>query len=197
MKFELLVAVRYLRAKRTQSVISMITFIAILGVTAGVTALVVALAVSEGQREDIQDRLLGVQAHLNVLGGDEGIPDYRDLAKRIEEVPGVIGASPRSEGLMAISPRLQPVQIKGIFPELESKVSHLNIIKGQMSDLTGNSIVIGKELANRLGLSIGDDMFVMSPETTSGPAGPEHLELGFKVVAIFSIGLYEYDSVLA
>ena len=197
MKFELLVAVRYLRAKRTQSVISMITFIAILGVTAGVTALVVALAVSEGQREDIQDRLLGVQAHLNILGGDEGIPDYRDLAKRIEEVPGVIGASPRSEGLMAISPRLQPVQIKGIFPELESKVSHLNIIKGQMSDLTGNSIIIGKELANRLGISIGDDMFVMSPETTSGPAGPEHLELGFKVVAIFSIGLYEYDSVLA
>ena len=199
MKFELLVAVRYLRAKRKQGVISMITFIAILGVAAGVTALVVAMAVSEGQREDIRDRLLGAQAHINITGGPDGIANYRELAKEIEQVPGVIGASPHSERLMGISSDLSPVQIKGILPELELQVSQLNknITKGQLSDLTGNSIVIGKELADRLGLTIGDDVFVMSPVTTGGPAGPEHLELGFTVVAIFSIGLYEYDNILA
>src|SRR5688572_23805016 len=200
MKFELLVAVRYLRAKRKQGVISMITFIAILGVAAGVTALVVAMAVSEGQREDIRDRLLGAQAHLNITGGPDGIANYRELAKEIEQVPGVVGASPHSERLMGISSDLSPVQIKGIHPELELQVSQLNkniIGEGQLSDLTGNSIIIGKELADRLGLTIGDDVFVMSPVTTGGPAGPEHLELGFTVVAIFSIGLYEYDNILA
>jgi len=200
MKFELLVAVRYLRAKRTQTVISMITFIAILGVGAGVAALVVAMAVSEGQREDIRDRLLGAQAHLTITGGPEGIPNYREVAKEIEHVEGVIGAAPHSERQMAISSNeLSPVLIKGIIPELEKETSLLNktIIRGQLSDLTGNSIIIGRDLAEKLGYGIGDEVFVMSPVSTAGPAGPEHLELGFKVVAIFSIGLHEYDSLLA
>ena len=200
MKFELLVAVRYLRAKRKQTVISMITFIAILGVGAGVAALVVAMAVSEGQREDIRDRLLGAQAHLTITAGPEGIPNYRELTKEIEQVDGVVGAAPHSERQMAISSNeLSPVLVKGIIPELEAQTSLLSktIIRGQLTDLTGNSIIIGKELANKLGYSIGDEVFVMSPVSTAGPAGPEHLELGFKVVAIFSIGLNEYDSLLA
>jgi lipoprotein-releasing system permease protein len=196
MKFELLVAVRYLRAKRQQTVISMITFIAILGVSAGVAALVVAMAVSEGQREDIRDRLLGAQAHLTITGGDEGIANYRELTKEIEQVDGVLGAAPHSEQGMVITKDLTPVLVKGIFPEMEGRVSQLQktILRGQLTDLTGNGIVIGKELADKLGLGIGDEVIVMSPETSAGPAGPENLELGFVVVAIYSIGLFEYDS---
>jgi lipoprotein-releasing system permease protein len=202
MRFELLVAFRYLRAKRKQTWISMITFIAILGVGAGVAALVVAMAVSEGQREDIRDRLLGAQAHLTITAGPEGISNYRELVKEIEQVEGVVGAAPHSERQMAISSNeLQPVLVKGIIPELEARTSLLSkTIKrgqGQLSDLTGNSIIIGKELARKLGYGIGDEVFVMSPVSTAGPAGPEHLELGFKVVAIFEIGLHEYDSLLA
>src|SRR4029450_13974145 len=189
MRFELLVATRYLRAKREQTVISAITVIAILGVSAGVAALVVALAVSEGQREDIRDRLLGTQAHLTITGGPEGIANYRELAKEIGKVEGVVGAAPHSEqGMVISSTEFAPVLVRGIFPELEAQVSRLPILKGQLSDLQGNSIIIGKELAAKLGLGIGDDVVVMSPASTAGPAGPEHLELGFVVVAIYSIG---------
>ncbi|HZI50660.1 MAG TPA: FtsX-like permease family protein [Terriglobia bacterium] len=197
MKFELLVAIRYLRAKREQTVtvISTITLIAILGVAAGVAALVVAMAVSEGQREDIRDRLLVAQSHLTILGGPEGIPNYEELTRQIESVEGVVGAAPHAETQGAIRP-LEPVLVKGILPDQEARVSqlHKNIKRGQLTDLTGNSIAVGKELADKLGLDIGDDVFVMSAETTGGPAGPENIELAFKVVAIYSIGLYEYDS---
>src|SRR5215207_2778192 len=194
MKFEFLVAMRYLRAKRKQSVISLITLIAILGVGAGVAALVVALAVSEGQRQDIQNRLLGTQAHITILHEDpeKGIVDYEDLAKEIEQVEGVVGASPHSELGMAISPELVPVLVKGIIPDLESKVSQLpqNILTGQLSELHGNHIVIGKELANMRGLALGDTVQIMSPVMEAGAAGLQHVTLGFRVVAIYSVGLF-------
>src|SRR6185295_5350886 len=125
MTFELLVATRYLRAKRKQAVISLITFIAILGVGAGVGALIVAMAVSEGQREDIRNRLLGAQAHLTITGGTAGIPRYLELTKQIEQVDGVIGATPFSGREMAIrvESALDFVMAKGIIPELETQVS--------------------------------------------------------------------------
>src|SRR6185436_16020124 len=98
MTFELLVASRYLRAKRRQAMISVITVIAMLGVSAGVAALVVAMAVSEGQRQDIQDRLLGTEAHVTIYpAGKEGIPNYLQITKEIESVEGVIAAAPHSE----------------------------------------------------------------------------------------------------
>ena len=107
MKFELLVATRYLRAKRKQAVISTITLIAILGVGAGVAALVVAMAVSEGQREDIRDRLLGAQSHLTIIGGPAGIPNYEELTQQIESVEGVVGV-PGGLGGVAGGLRLIP-----------------------------------------------------------------------------------------
>src|SRR5688572_22626660 len=148
MKFELLVAIRYLRAKREQTVtvISTITLIAVLGVAAGVAALVVAMAVSEGQREDIRDRLLGSQAHLTILGGPQGIANYEELARQIESVEGVAGAAPHSESKGVIQPSLSPVLVKGIILDQELRVAKLNVIRGDLKSLTGNSIALGKEL---------------------------------------------------
>jgi len=198
MRFELLVAVRYLRARRKRAVISLITFIAILGVGAGVAALVVAMAVSEGQREDIRNRLLGSQAHLSITRGVEGISNYVEVARQIEEVEGVVGAAPHSERGMAIrSSELSAVIVKGIIPELEARVSQLpqSILPGgQLSDLKDNTIVIGKELAARLGLQIGDRVQLVSPVSSGGAVVMQNNAIWFKVVAIFSIGLYEYDS---
>src|ERR1044072_9325371 len=95
MKFELLVAVRYLKAKRKQAVISLITFISIVGVAAGVAALVIALAINAGLREDLQKKLLGAQAHVQLLTKDKaGTEDYVALTKQAEQVPGVIAAAP-------------------------------------------------------------------------------------------------------
>jgi lipoprotein-releasing system permease protein len=95
-KFELLVAIRYLKAKRKQAVISLITLISIVGVAAGVAALIIALAINAGFRDDLQKRLLGAQAHVYVMRKDHtgGISDYIQLAKQIEQVPGVLFAAP-------------------------------------------------------------------------------------------------------
>lgn len=201
MKFELLVATRYLRAKRKQAVISLITVISILGVGAGVAALVVAMAVSEGQRLDIQDRLLGTQAHLIVLPtGVGGISNYIDLTRQIEQVEGVVGAAPHVERLMAFESAAVPLKVgtvKGILPEMEAAVSKLpeNIIPpGSLSDLTGNAIIIGQQLADDMRVKIGDRIRVMSPETSPGPLGARPRTLITTVVATYSIGLYDYDA---
>ncbi len=199
MTFELLVATRYLRAKRKQAMISVITVIAILGVAAGVAALIVAMAVSEGQRQDIRDRLLGAQAHLTIYpAGRQGIPNYVEVARQIETVKDVVGAAPQAFQYMAISSTLTPVRVTGIVPELETRVSLLSrsIIEGNLGDLKDNTIAIGKELAERQELHIGDRVPIMSATGTGGPFGIERKSLNFKVVAIFSIGLYEYDSAL-
>src|ERR1043166_4650946 len=96
MKFELLVAIRYLRAKRKQAVISLITVISVVGVSAGVAALIIALAITGGFREDLQKKLLGAQPHITVLSRDRlgGITDYMRITKEVEEVPGVAAAAP-------------------------------------------------------------------------------------------------------
>lgn len=200
MTFELLVATRYLRARGKQAVISVITLISVLGVSAGVGALVVAMAVSEGQRRDIQDRLLGTEAHLNVLSaGPAGISNYVDLTKEIEKVEGVLGAAPHSEqGMVISSPGLNGVLVKGIVPELEGRVSELaqSVIAGSLADLKDNSIAIGKELAAKLNLSLGKRVRVSSPTTSASPLGNQPNSLYLTVVAIYEIGLYQYDSAL-
>src|SRR5881397_1749155 len=96
MKFEVIVAVRYLKAKRKQAVISLITLISIIGVGAGVAALIIALAINAGFREDLQKRLLGAQAHVSILRKDRagGITDYMRVTKEVEQIPGVTSAAP-------------------------------------------------------------------------------------------------------
>jgi lipoprotein-releasing system permease protein len=197
MTFELLVATRYLRAKRKQAAISLITVIAILGVGAGVAALIVAMAVSEGQREDILKRLLVAQAHITVTS-PAGIPNYMELSKEIEQVEGVSGAAAHSEREMVIrSGDLKGVLVKGIFPDVEARVSDLarNILPGgNLADLSGNTIVIGKELAESLRVHVGDTVQLLSPSSSAGALGPEPREISLTIVAIYSIGLFEYDS---
>src|SRR5215471_9235004 len=137
MNFELQVAIRYLQAKRKQAVISIITVISILGVTAGVAALVIALAVNAGFRIDLQKRLLGAQPHIAVQSKDGfGITNFNELAKQIEGMPEVVAAVPSAyETVLVIGKRRnQGVFLKGIIPEAESRMSDLshNIVKGDL-----------------------------------------------------------------
>jgi lipoprotein-releasing system permease protein len=198
MNFEFLVATRYLRAKRKQAVISVITLIAIAGVAAGVGALVVGMAVSEGQREDILKRLLVTQAHITVTRPGD-IPNYSEVAKQIEQVEGVVGAAPQIERYMALrAQELAVAFVKGIIPEVEARVSDLpqSILSGNYNDLSGNTIMIGKELADTHGLAVGQEVSLSSPDSSAGALGHEPREIRVKIVAIYSIGLYEYDSQL-
>jgi lipoprotein-releasing system permease protein len=203
MKFELLVAIRYLKAKRKQAVISLITVISIVGVAAGVAALIIALAINAGFRDDLQKRLLGAQAHVNILRKDRaaGITDYLRVMKEVEEVPGVVDAAPTVyvKALMSSTAQANGVLIKGIIPDLEKPVSALstNMVDGSLKDFGDDSVILGKELAKTLGTFHGDRVKVVSIETSLTPLGPAPRSRTLKVTGIFESGLYEIDSTWA
>jgi len=198
MKFELLVAIRYLKAKRKQAVISLITVISIIGVAAGVGALIIALAINAGFTEDLQHKLLGAQAHITLRKDLGGIENYVDVTKQIDQIPGVIAAAPSVYDTVLISSSRirRGVIMKGVIPDLESRISALssNIVEGSLKDFGQDAIVIGEELSRYLGVFVGDPVQIISATTTLTPMGAMPRPLTFKVVAIFSSGLYDLDS---
>src|SRR5580765_1483824 len=128
MRFELFVASRYLRAKRRQAVIGVITGISIAGVAAGVASLIVALSINNGFRQDLQDRLLGSTSHINILRIEsDGIKDWRPLMDRLAKQPHVVASAPAiyEQVLISRGPRARGAVLKGMIPAYESKVSDL------------------------------------------------------------------------
>ena len=200
MKFELLVAIRYLRAKRKQAVISLITLISVIGVGAGVAALIIALAINAGFREDLQKKLLGAQAHVSLMPRDRvgGIADYMRITQEVEQVPGVVFAAPAVYQTVLISSQAQAkgVILKGIIPGMESRLSSLsdNMVEGSLKDFHDNSVIIGKELSKTLGTFKGDHLQVISVETRLTPLGAVPRSRILEVAGLFSSGLYDYDS---
>jgi len=202
MSFELFVALRYLSARRKQAFISVISLISCIGVAVGVMALLIVLALMTGLQSELRDRIIGSQAHAYVYktGGFRDIPDE---VKRLRSVPGVVGAAPivLGPGLASGAGRGDFVMIKGIDPALEATVTNLPraMQSGSLDALVPNGtamagIVLGKELAQKLTVSIGDSIQVMTPEGPLTPFGMQPARRDFKVVGIFSLGLYEYDS---
>jgi len=200
MKFELMVAVRYLKAKRKQAVISLITIISIIGVGAGVAALIIALAINAGFRDDLQKRLLGAQAHVSILRKDRagGITDYMRITKEVEQIPGVTSAGPAvyQKALIYSASQAAGIVLKGIIPEFESPLSALstNMVDGSLKDFHEDSIILGKELSKALGVSKGDKVKVVSIETSLTPLGAVPRYRAFTVSGLFESGLYDLDS---
>jgi lipoprotein-releasing system permease protein len=201
MSFELQVALRYLRAKRKQAVISLITIISIMGVAAGVAALVIAIAINAGFRTDLQKKLLGAQPHITIQARDGAmISDFVNLSKKIEAMEGVVAAAPSAyQTVMVVgakSRRHQGVFLKGILPEAEARMSALaeNIVEGEFSNFNEDSIIVGRELADSLGVRVGDDVEVISAETISTPTRLAQRTATFTLVAVFSSGLYDLDN---
>lgn len=199
MKFELLVAIRYLKAKRKQAVISLITLISVVGVAAGVAALIIALAINAGFSEDLRKKLLGAQPHVSIVGrGHEGIADYLRITKEIEQVPGVVLAAPCifQKVLISTDAQNEGVVLKGIIPEMEHRLSALsdNMVQGGFEDFKDNSMIIGQELAKTIGSFKGDRVRVISDATRLTPLGAVPRFRPFEVTGIFSAGLYDYDS---
>lgn len=217
MRFELFVAARYLRARRRQAVVSLITGISVLGVAAGVASLILALAITNGMRRDLQDRLVGATAHVELLriAGD-GIRDWRPLMKRLSGMRHVDAVAPGLYGQVLISrgPRSGGALIKGIEPAEELKIGNLlqSVHDGTYTPLApettaqqgsagpGTStppLVIGKELALTLGAAVGDEVLITSPQGELTPLGLVPRYKRFQVVGIFSSGFYQYDSAYA
>ena len=209
--FELFIALRYLRAKRRQAAVSVITGVAIAGITVGVAALLVAWGLATGFREEVQDKILGGTAHLNLLKPDNsGIADYRALTERLGKVAGVKAAvaTMYDQVLLSANDRQEPAVLKGV--DLSANKPEANevfatTIEGQPKDLLPpqpttleaeaplDGIIVGKELARIMNLRRGDVVTAYSAKTRLTPVGTTPLTARFKVVGISASGLYEYD----
>jgi lipoprotein-releasing system permease protein len=253
MRFELFVATRYLRAKRRQAFIGVITGISILGVAAGVASLIVALAINNGFRQDLQARLLGSTAHISLLRVEsDGIRDWRPLLEKLSKQPHVVAAAPAiyEQVLISRGPRARGAVLKGMLPRYERKVSDLlkTVTLGSAAaleeedagatgvtqetsskanasanakasataagegtrstqaespdDLAGVQqrvaamppIILGKDMAEELGATVGSVVLVTSPQGELTPFGMVPKYIRFHVVGIFNSGFFDYDS---
>ena len=214
MKFELFVALRYLRAKRKQTMVSVISAISVLGIAAGVLALVIALAFSTGFKEDVQDKILGTTAAVNLLRADgTPISNYEKLLPRLGDLPHVTGIAPAiikqvfisspnsSEGALAV--------LKGVDPDMETGVSDFfaHVFAGDPHALDRQyapspdsdtprveNIIIGKEMARTLSVNVGDTLKAFYHMGRLTPFGMSYSEKKLKVAAIFQSGLWDIDS---
>ncbi len=225
MQFELFIAARYLRAKRRQAVIGVITVISIIGVAAGVASLIIALAINNGFRQDLQDRLLGSTSHINLLRiQSDGIRNWESLLARMEKQPHVIAGAPAiyEQVLISRGARAQGGILKGIIPQEERKVSTIldTVKQGSSAALdqipTPASaetppdsdeptqtiaplppIILGKDLADELGAVVGSVVTVTSPQGELTPFGIVPKYKRFKVAGVFQSGFYDYDNTWA
>jgi lipoprotein-releasing system permease protein len=253
MRFELFVATRYLRAKRRQAFIGVITGISVLGVAAGVASLIVALAINNGFRQDLQARLLGSTAHISLLRVEsDGMRDWRPLLDKLSKQPHVVAAAPAiyEQVLISRGPRARGAVLKGMLPQYERKVSDLlktvtlgsaaaleeapaavpdarvvpdtRVVPGPRpgsdgaephphadasqapspDDLAGVQqrvaamppIILGKDLAEEIGATVGSVVLVTSPQGELTPFGMVPKYIRFHVAGIFNSGFFDYDS---
>jgi lipoprotein-releasing system permease protein len=248
MRFELFIATRYLRAKRRQTFLGIITAISIVGVAAGVASLVVAMAITNGFRQDLQQRLLGSTSHISLQRvADDGIKDWPALMDRLSKQPHVVAAAPAifEQVLIARGPRARGAVLKGMIPRYERKVGDLlnSVKEGSAAPLedTGNAeagskpestpagngvhstptqagsipdgtespdslagvqqrvaamppIVLGQDMADNLGATVGSVVLVVSPQGELTPFGTVPKYNRFRVVGIFNSGFFDYDS---
>jgi lipoprotein-releasing system permease protein len=234
MRFELFVASRYLRAKRRQAFIGVITAISIAGVAAGVSSLIIALAINNGFRQDLQARLLSSTAHISLMRvQNDGIKDWQSLLDRLSQQPHVVAAAPAiyEQVLISRGPRARGAVLKGMIPAYQRKVSDVlssvNIgsdkeLEDQAPDapsgpksagtnaaimpesadamesveqriLAMPPIILGKDMAENLGATVGSVVTVTSPQGELTPFGIVPKYMRFRVVGIFNSGFFDYD----
>ncbi len=221
--YEIFVGLRYLRAKRRNRTISLNTFVSIAGITLGVAALIGTVGIMTGFKEDIQAKILGTTAHVIVQERmKENVTDYDPLIEKIRTVPEIVAATPfvLRQVLLTTQSGVQGIVLRGIDPQREATVTELakNMSAGQLTDLLtpvkvrqapvddpqGSpelvdkpGIILGKELAMRLGVFPGDTLNVVSPVGPISAMGMVPKIRTFAVVGLFHSGMYEYDSSLA
>ena len=211
MPFEYFIGARYLRAKQKQAFISLITMLSIAGVTVGVMALIIVIAVMAGFESDLKSRILSVESHIVVMrhGPSNGFTDYSKVTGWIDQVAGVKAATPfiLSQIMIRSTGGMTGAVLRGIDPNSSAKVitsisqsaaSALNTSVGHATDgppLPG--IVLGKELMKNLGVVVGDTVQILSPRGTISPVGLIPAMKRFRVVGLFESGMYEYDGSLA
>jgi lipoprotein-releasing system permease protein len=204
---EYYIALKYLLAKRKQTFISIITIISVSGVAVGVTALIIVLAVMSGFEKELKDRILGATGHVHVTSLDGSIADPFSVAGRVRQVPGVAGASPYIFSQMMISSGVAASGgvLRGVDVDTIGEVTRLpkDIRRGSIEALRRKDpaglpgILLGKELAGNLGVSIGDVVEILVPGGNVTPLGTFPRVTRFRVGGISESGMYEYDATFA
>ena len=197
--FELFIGLRYSRSRRRNHFISFISLISMLGVMLGVAALIVVLSVMNGFEQELRQRILGMTAHATVSNFDIRVEQWPRLADQVAGHPHVIGTAPYIEGeaIFRHGRILTGGMLYGVLPARESQVSEVGqrMVAGRLEDLTdgGYGVVLGKALAEALGVGIGDAVDLMVPQANLTPAGLIPRLRRFRVVGVFEVGMYEYD----
>ncbi len=218
MRYELFIGLRYLRPKRREGFISLITMFSTVGVLLGVMTLNIVMAVMTGFEEDLRDRILGFNPHiiLSSLGG--GISDYQEAVEKVRGVPGVVAAAPivYGQGMVSSRQHVSGVVVRAVEPAHASDIVNIapRLKLGTMDELGReqkvtireggeerivalSGILIGKELANQLKVAVGDPISLISPsQSTPGPMGMVPKLRRFAVVGVFDSGMYDYDATL-
>jgi len=210
MPFELLIGLRYLKAKRKSTFISIITFISTAGVMLGVMALIIVLAVMTGFEEDLKEKILGTNAHVVVVRNGTPMEDYRQVMQKLKGFKGVTAATPfiYNQVMLSSGKNVSGVVLRGIDPSTDRLVTGLSksIVEGTIDRLEPKmgdvgdllpGLLLGKELAKHLNLFVGDKVNVISPMGNITPLGMMPKMKPFTVAGIFNTGMFEYDSTLA
>jgi len=196
--FERLVALRYLRARRQEGFISVISWFSLLGIALGVATLIVVMAVMNGFRAELFSRVLGLNGHLNVYATDGMLFDYGPMEEKLRLVPGVREVSPSVEGQTLITKdgAASGALVRGVVPEIfrKRKIMADHIVEGSLANFTDDKIVIGVRMAQRLGLHVGDTLTLIAPNSKSTIFGTTPRMRAYPVAAIFDVGMFEYDN---
>jgi len=201
--YELLIGLRYTRAKRRNHFISFISLISVLGMALGVMALIVVLSVMNGFQKEIRARMLGASPHLEVIADGGRMNGWPAVLESVAQNPQVLAAAPyvSGQGMLSFGQNVKGVMVRGIDPAHESSITELSgkMKAGSLSDLRSGefSIVLGSDLARALGVLIGEKVMLVTPQGQITPAGMMPRLKQFRVAGIFEIGMAPYDNSLA
>ena len=197
--FEWMIALRYLGSRRGDGFISVIAIISLIGIALGVATLIVVMAVMNGFREELLDRILGLNGHIAVVGYDGELNGYEPLSDKIRQIDGVLSVTPLVERqiMVTFEGRARGGLLRGA-PETSVKThAHIapNIMAGSLDRFEGyEAIIMGTKLARNMGVRVGDRVTLISPQGVSTPFGTAPRMAAYEVVALFEIGIYDYDN---
>jgi len=200
---ELFIGLRYIRAKRKSHFVSFIAFISIAGVALGVFALIVVLSVMNGFGNELRDRTLSMTSHATITGVDGYLRDWKTVRDKAEQNAEVVASAPyiRKEVMLTNGRRVSGSLVRGINPEMENKVSMVGakMISGDLVDLKAGKygIVLGRELANTLGVFEGDRVTVITPQANITAVGVMPRLRRFTVTGVFEVGMHQFDAAMA
>jgi len=204
--YEYFIGFRYLKSKQRPTFIALIALLSVAGVTVGVMALIVVIAVMAGFESDLKSRILGVESHVVVMGQAQAMTDYRKVLKQVEQIPGVVGATPFvfSQVMIRSPYGVSGAVLRGVDPDLAGKVIKDFDATSLVPDRTGGppvsgpaAVVLGKELAKKLAAVKGSQIQVIAPAGILSPMGHLPAMKSFQVAGLFSSGMFEYDGSLA